>query len=112
MKTWKWLIIGLVASVVTLQADRIRSTTIACYDTKTLQDVLSRVDRYKNNDLKLMQRGCKVLGPKDKIHVLAPDSNCCGIFYRIQVDKTNDIMYVRKIDVKVEQAGTGNIFRF
>jgi len=109
---WKWLIMGVMALGVTLQADKVRSTTIACYDTKTLVDVLSRVGKYKNDELKLMQRGCKVVGPKDKIHVLAPDSNCCGIFYRIQLDKTNDIMYIRKIDVKVEQAGTGNIFRF
>ncbi|WP_201352755.1 hypothetical protein [Hydrogenimonas urashimensis] len=109
---YKWAMMALVLFSLNLQADRIRSTTIACSDTKTLQKVLSEVGEYKKRNLQLMQMGCKVLSPDDKIHILEPDSNCCGIFYRIQVEKSNDIMYVRKLDVIVEQAGTGNILKF
>ena len=104
--------LALLFGVLSAQADRIKSTTIACPDVKTLEALEQMEGDFKNKNLLLMQKGCIVLTPKDKIHILEPDSNCCGIYYRIKIDATNDIMYVKKFSVQVEQAGTGNIFKF
>ena len=104
------LVLALAVSVA--QADRIRSTTVACPDVKTLEKLEHLGGDFKDKNLFILRHGCVVLTPKDKIHVLAPDNSCCGLYYRIQVDATNDIMYVKKFSVQVEQAGTGNIFKF
>ena len=111
MKRWM-VFLTAMSLAVAVQADRIKSTTIACPDIKTFEEIEQKEGDFKNKNLYLMQKGCVVLTPKDKIHILEPDSNCCGIYYRIQIDATNDIMYVRKYNVYVEQSGTGNIFRF
>ena len=109
-KTLTWL--ALVSLAVGLQADRIKSTTVACPDVKTLETLENMDGSFKDKNLYILRHGCVVLTPRDKIHVLEPDENCCGIYYRIQIDATNDIMYVKKFSVYVEQPGTGNIFKF
>ena len=108
-RTIAWL--AVMALAAALQADRIKSTTVACPDVKTLEALETMEGSFKDKNLYILQHGCVVLTPKDKIHVLAPDDTCCGLYYRIQVDATNDIMYVKKFSVYVEQS-SGNIFRF
>ncbi len=108
----RWLTIVALLGGLAAQADRIQSTTVACPDVKTLER-LERMDgSFKDKNLYILQHGCAVLTPEDKIHVLAPDDTCCGLYYRIQVDKTGDIMYVKKFSVYVEQSGSGNILKF
>ena len=104
--------LALYFGALSVQADRIRSTTIACPDVETLETLENMEGDFKDKNLFLMQKGCVVLTPKDKIHVLAPDKSCCGIYARVQIDKTGEIMYIRKLDIYIEQSGTGNIFKF
>ena len=106
--------IMMVTALVLLsaQADRIKSTTVACPSVETLQTLeKSRAD-FKDKNLFLMKKGCLVLTPGDKIHVLTPTAACCGRYERISIDATNDIMYVDKSAVYVEQPGDKNILRF
>ena len=105
-------VLTLLFGALSVQADRIRATTVACADVKTLEKLEHLGGDFKDKNLFILRHGCVVLTPKDKIHVLAPDNTCCGLYYRIQVDATDDIMYVKKFSVQVEQAGTGNVFRF
>ena len=105
-------VLTLLLGALSAQADRIRATTVACADVKTLEKLEHLGGDFKDKNLFILRHGCVVLTPKDKIHVLAPDNSCCGLYYRIQVDATDDIMYVKKFSVQVEQAGTGNVFRF
>jgi hypothetical protein len=53
-----------------------------------------------------------VLTPQDKIHVLSPEQLTHGMFVRVQLDRTNEILYVKKKYVKIEQSGSGNILKF
>ncbi|BDY13588.1 hypothetical protein HCR_19000 [Hydrogenimonas cancrithermarum] len=102
------LAVGLSA----LHADRIKSTTVACPTVEILEGLEKSDADFKEKNFYIMQQGCVVLTPKDKIHVLSPDASCCGKYLRISIDRTNDIMYVNKYDVFVEQGGTKNILRF
>ncbi len=111
MKRWIVFLTAMVMAVA-LQADRIKSTTVACPDVKTLEALENMDGSFQDKNMYILKNGCVVLTPKDKIHVLAPDNTCCGLYYRIQIDATNDIMYVKKFSVYVEQAGKGNIFKF
>ncbi len=110
MKRWMLFLAAMVMAVA-LQADRIKSTTVACPDVKTLEALENMDGSFQDKNMYILKNGCVVLTPKDKIHVLAPDNTCCGLYYRIQIDATNDIMYVKKFSVLVEQPGTGNIFK-
>ncbi|WP_457598084.1 hypothetical protein [Hydrogenimonas sp.] len=93
-------------------ADRIKSTTVACPSVETLQRLEESEAGFTEKNLYIMQNKCVVLTPKEKIHVLSPDASCCGVYLRISVERTNDIMYVNKADVAIEQSGTKNILRF
>ncbi|WP_456381072.1 hypothetical protein [Hydrogenimonas sp.] len=111
MKRWMVFLMAMVMAVA-VQADRIKSTTVACPDVKTLEALEEMDGNFRDKNMYILKNRCVVLTPRDKIHVLAPDDTCCGLYYRIQIDATNDIMYVKKFSVHVEQAGTGNVFRF
>ncbi len=95
-----------------LQADKITSTAIACPDMEAFKKIKAYRDESGNKELYIMQQGCVVLTPKEKIHVLEPDRRTHGMFLRVQVDRTNEVMYVHKKYVKVEQSGSGNVFKF
>ena len=101
----------VVAMAVGAQADRVKNTTVACPTVKELETLENMDGSFQEKNLYILKHGCVVLTPKDKIHVLAPDDTCCGPYYRIQIDATNDIMYVKKFSVYVEQS-TGNVFKF
>jgi len=107
------VLIGLIAIMMAgqLWADRLRSTTVACPDVKTLKALERLSGDFKAKNLFILQHGCKVLTPKDAIHVLEPDDTCCGVYYRIQVDASGDILYVKKFSVIVEQSDS-NVIRF
>jgi len=93
-------------------ADRIKSTTVACPSVETLKRLEESDAGFTEKSLYIMEKGCVVLTPREKIHVLTPDASCCGLYLRISVERTNDIMYVNKADVAIEQSGTKNILRF
>ncbi len=98
--------------LMNLYADRIVSTTVACPSVEALEKLQNSDMDFKEKNLFLMQEGCRVLTPKEKIHVLTPTAACCGKYLRISIDKTSDIMYVDKGSVYVEQPGDKNILRF
>ena len=101
-----------VAAVMSLQADRITSTAIACPDMEAFRKIKAFDNEQGNKELYIMQQGCSVLTPNDKIHVIDPEQTVHGRFYRIQLERTNEILYIKKNYVKVEQSGSGNIFKF
>ncbi len=105
-------LIVLVAGLSCLNADRIKSTTVACPTVEALEKLEKSDADFRQKNLFLMQEGCRVLTPKDKIHVLTPTAACCGKYLRISIDKSNDIMYVDKDSVHIEQPGDKNILRF
>ena len=102
----------LAALTTTLCADRIKTTAIACPDMAAFKRIKALKESTENKELFIMQQGCVVLSPKDKIHVIDPENPVHGMFLRIQIDRTNETMYIRKNYVKVEQSGRGNVFRF
>lgn len=112
MKRWTVWALTAVLWVSQASADKIKSSTVACPDVESLEKLTQMKGDYNDKNMYILKHGCKVLTPKDKIHVLAPDDKCCGLYYRIQIDDTNDIMYVGKFSVQVEQAGTKNILKF
>ncbi|WP_456451260.1 hypothetical protein [Hydrogenimonas sp.] len=112
MKRFSLFASALLTAAVSLPADRITTTAIACPTMEAFKKIHNYQDTSENKELFIMQQGCVVLTPKDKIHVIDPEHKTHGMFLKIQVDRTNEIMYVRKNYVKVEQAGTGNILRF
>jgi hypothetical protein len=105
------LLCTILLAAVSLQADRITSTAIACPTMEAFR-ALKKMPPDENRELYIMKQGCVVLTPKDKIHVIEPDHATHGRFLRIQLERTNETMYVNKNYVKVEQSGKGNIFRF
>jgi len=111
MKRLTILFAGLAFAALSLQADRITSTAIACPTMEAFR-ALKSMPANENRELYIMQQGCAVLTPKDKIHVIEPEHSTHGRFLRIQVDRTNETMYVNKNYVKIEQSGRGNIFSF
>jgi hypothetical protein len=110
MKRWILFFAALWLTVGAL-ADRVKNTTVACPTVKELETLENMDGSFRDKNMYILKHGCVVLTPKDKIHVLAPDDTCCGLYYRIQIDATNDIMYVKKFSVYVEQS-TGNVFKF
>ncbi|GEM_PF-1639657 len=106
-----WALAALVAATQ-LPADRITSTTVACPTMEAFRKIREHADTGGNKELYIMQQGCVVLTPKDKIHVIDPDRKMHGMFLKVQIEHSGEILYVQKSHVKVEQAGTGNIFRF
>jgi hypothetical protein len=106
--------IALMAFGSLAQADRIIATAVACPDMeafKRISEIRSN-DKIANKELYVMQQGCQVLTPNDKISVIDPEHRVHGEFVRILVDKTNDILYIRARYLKIEQSGSGNIFKF
>jgi hypothetical protein len=106
------LLLTTLLAVTTLFADKIVSTTVACPSVEALEKLQNSDMDFKEKNLFLMREGCRVLAPKEKIHVLTPTAACCGKYLRISIDKTSDIMYVDKGSVYVEQPGDKNILRF
>jgi len=112
MKRFSLFVLALLTAAVSLPADRITTTAIACPTMEAFRKIHEYIDTSGNKELFIMQQGCVVLTPKDKIHVIDPQNKVHGMFLRVQIDRINEIMYVKKNYVKVEQAGTGNILRF
>ncbi len=102
----------LFVAALQLQADRITSTAIACPDMEAFKKIKTYSADQGNKELYIMQQGCVVLTPKEKIHVLDTENMPHGMFVRIQLERTNEILYVKKKYVKIEQSGKGNVFRF
>ncbi|WP_457597302.1 hypothetical protein [Hydrogenimonas sp.] len=110
-KMWRWVLLALLATG-SLWADKVKTTAVACPTMEAFEKIRAYHDDTASKELYIMQQGCTVLTPNDKIRVIDPEKRVHGTYVKVQVDRTNEILYVNARYIKIEQAGSGNILRF